>query len=105
MMMRYLNFSEDFTEKILKGEKKATLRLGKKEYKEGEIVILRAGERKLGFARITKIRFLRLSDLKDKDIKMDGYAKKEDLIRALKKFYGELNGDEIFTQIVFEILH
>ena len=104
MMTRYLNFSGDFTEKIIKGEKRATLRLGVKDYREGEIVIIRAGDREIGMAKITKVRRVRLSELSDEDLRMDGYTDKEYLLRDLKKFYGYISEDAIFTQIVFKLL-
>ena len=103
-MKRYLNFSEDFTERILSGRKRATLRLGVKDYREGEEVILRAGERVLGKARILRVRTLRFSDLSQEDVEMDGYSSKRDLERDLKKFYGDFKENSIFTQIVFELI-
>jgi len=103
-MTRYLNFSEDFTEKIMNREKIATLRLGLKDYRVGETVILRAGERVIGRAVIREVNVKKLSDLTRRDIIMDGYSEREELIRDLRRFYGEIDEDAVFTQIVFELI-
>ncbi len=103
-MTRYLNFSEDFMAKIIRGEKRATLRLGVKDYRKGEIVIIRVGDREIGKAKIVKVRRVHLSELSDEDIRMDGYLKKEDLLRDLEKFYGEVDENAVFTQIIFKLL-
>ena len=103
-MTRYLNFSEDFTEKILSGEKRATLRLGIKDYVPGEIVIIRAGEHEIARARIVKVRIMKLREISEDDVRMDGFESRDSLISALRRFYGEIEEDDEFTQIVFEII-
>ncbi len=103
-MKRYLNFSEDFTERILNGRKRATLRLGKKDYRPGDRVIVRAGDRVLGEAVIRNVRVLRFSELTQRDVEIDGYDSRDELIKDLKKFYGNFKEDDIFTQIIFELI-
>ena len=103
-MTRYLNFSEDFTEKILSGEKRATLRLGIKDYEPGEVVIIRAGAREIGRAVIREVRIKRLEEISDEDVRMDGFDDIDALISALEKFYGEVRKDDLFTQIIFELM-
>ena len=103
-MRRYLNFSEDFTERILRGEKRATLRLGIKDYRVGEIVKVRCGDEVLGDAVITEIRVLRLSQLTDEDVRLDGYKRRDELLKDLKRFYGDFKDDDVFTQIKFKLI-
>jgi len=103
-MTKYLNFSEDFTEKILRGEKIATLRLGLKDYRQGDIVVVRAGQRELGKARIREVHVKRFRDLTQEDVEMDGYRDREELKNVLMKFYGDFKEDQIFTQVVFELI-
>ncbi len=90
-------------EKIKGGEKRATLRLGIKDYKEGERVIVRCGTTILGVGVITKVSFKRFSELKEEDAKIDGFDNLDDLRKALNKFYGEFSDDAIFTQLFFEM--
>ena len=103
-MTKYLNFSEDFTEKIKKGKKKATLRLGLKDYHEGEVVIIRAGNEELGQAKIIAVRLKKFSEITDEDAKIDGFENKEELKKELERFYGEFPPDTLFTQIIFELI-
>ena len=102
-MTKYLNFNEDFMEKIKRGEKKATLRLGIKDYKEGEEVIIRCGDKIIGKAVIREVNHKKFKDLSEEDVILDGYKNKEELKAALKRFYGEFSEDDVFTQLIFEL--
>ncbi|ADD08024.1 ASCH domain-containing protein [Candidatus Aciduliprofundum boonei] len=102
-MTRYLNFSEDFMEKIKRGEKRATLRLGVKDYKVGEEVAIRCGDKIIGKAVIKSVNYKKFKELSQEDIILDGYKKKDELKSALEKFYGKFSEDNIFTQIIFEL--
>jgi len=101
--MKYLNFSADFMEKIKRGEKKATLRLGIKNYKPGEKVIVRCGEDEIGIAKIYEVNIKRFREIDEIDVLLDGYGSKEELKKALEKFYGKFTEDDMFTQIVFDL--
>ncbi len=103
-MMRYLNFSEDFMEKIKRGEKKATLRLGVKDYKVGERVIIKCGNKELGMAEIKEVNIKKFRELEDKDVLMDGYISKDALRKDLERFYGKISDENIFTQIIFDMI-
>ncbi|NPA74831.1 MAG: ASCH domain-containing protein [Euryarchaeota archaeon] len=103
-MTKYLNFSEDFTAKILSGEKQATLRLGVKDYAPGEVVIVRAGTAELGSAEIVRVRQLRFCELTDEDARLDGFPDLQALRDALERFYGKFEDSQIFTQIVFRMV-
>ena len=102
-MTKYLNFSEDFMEKILSGEKRATLRLGIKDYRPGEEVVVRCGERIIGRAIIKDVRIKSFDEITYVDVKMDGYENKEKLRKKLEEFYGKFEDDALFTQIIFEL--
>jgi len=101
--MKYLNFSEDFMEKIRNGEKKATLRLGIKDYKPGEEVIIRCGDHIIGKGIIKEVRIKTFREITYVDVMMDGYENKDDLRKKLEEFYGKFKDDTLFTQIIFEL--
>ncbi len=103
MKKKYLNFSEDFIQQILNGDKCATLRLGFRDYRKGERVIITAGDRELAVAVIKDVRFKKFRDITDTDAKLDGFKTKDALRRALIEFYGEFEENAVFTQIIFEI--
>ncbi len=103
--MKCLNFDAKYKDKLKKGEKRATLRLGiRKDFKEGEVVMIRAGDENIGLARITKIRYLKWKEVGEKEIREDGYKSKKALKRAMKKFYGDIADETSITQICFEFL-
>jgi len=101
--MKYLNFSEDFMEKIKKGEKKATLRLGIKDYKPGEEVIVKCGDHVIGKAIIKDVRIKTFEEITYVDVMMDGYGNKNELRKKLEEFYGKFSDDALFTQIIFQL--
>ena len=101
--MRYLNFSEDFMEKIKRGEKHATLRLGVKNYIPGELVIVRCGSIDIGVAEIENVQLKKFKELSKRDAYEDGFATLEALKDALHRFYGDISSDTIFTQIKFRL--
>ncbi len=91
-------------EKIIRGEKKATLRLGIKDYNPGDVVMLRAGDVNIGLAKIKEVNIKKFKELSDDDIRIDGFHDKKSLLMTLQKFYGEIKEEEVFTQIIFELL-
>ncbi len=102
--MKYLNFSEDFTELLIRGKKTATLRLGIKNYVPGEHVHVYAGNRNIGTAEILKVRTISFREISDADAKIDGFKSKDELRAALERFYGPFTEDTVFTQIIFRIV-
>ncbi len=101
--MKYLNFSEDFMEKIKKGEKRATLRLGIKDYSPGEIVMVRCGAIDIGLAEIEEVHIKKFREISEEDAIIDGFSTLRELKDALSKFYGNILPETIFTQIKFKL--
>lgn len=85
-----LNFSKEYRDKILSGEKTSTIRL-KTNFKVGERVQIIAGGEKLGEAEIISIKRKDLLSLTDEDAKKDGFKNRRELLKALKKHYGKLS--------------
>ena len=103
-MPKHLEFLGDYTKKILSGEKKATIRRKTNRLSPGDIVYVHAGGKVLGKAVITNIRHVKLEEITDKDAKMDGFKNKNELIKALKQHYGNINPEDEFTIIEFKII-
>ena len=53
---------------------------------------------------IREVRIKRLEEISDEDVRMDGFDDIDALISTLEKFYGEVRKDDLFTQIIFELM-
>ena len=102
--MKSLNFKKKYKEMLKDGSKVATLRLGRKNYKENEMVKVIAGNEFVGIAKIVKVRYLTWDELKKEDAMLEGLKSKKELKKELKNIYGKFDGKEEFTQIVFEFV-
>lgn len=100
---RHLMIKGEYIELILSGKKKATIRLGlvKPRYNE---MILHGGGRPIAKIKITNVRYKRVKELDEKDAIMDGFKNLEDLIKHLRKAYGNINPDDLVTIIEFEVI-
>jgi len=100
---RHLMVKGKYVEKILSGEKKATIRLGivKPKYDE---VFIHGGGRPVALAKIVKVSHKRVKDLTDNDALKDGFSSKRELLKELKKNYDELNPNDYVTIIEFEVI-
>ena len=100
---RHLMLKGVYVEKLLSNEKKATIRRGiyKPKYNE---VIIHAGGRPVAKARITRVYYKKLRELGEYEAKLEGFSKTEDLIKELRKVYGDISGEEYFTVIEFEVI-
>ncbi len=105
--MRHLCIDSKYLEKILKGEKKSTIRLKRKKmakFSKGEIVLINSGGKIVAKALIKDCKVKKVSELTDEDAKKDGFANKEELLRALKRHYRKrLTDDAEVTIIEFEV--
>lgn len=99
-----INFDEEYVKMILDGDKRTTIRKGLKNYPVGKIVEFTANNKVFCKARILKAVVKRLKELNDEDAIDDGFKSKDDLIRALKRIYGDFKDDEFITIVHFEVV-
>ncbi|MDI9646295.1 MAG: ASCH domain-containing protein [Archaeoglobales archaeon] len=103
--MEKINFDPDFVPLILSNKKKTTLRKGIKSYPVGQLVELTVENSKsFAVARIKKVVVKRLKEISDEDAKLDGFESKEDLVRTLRRIYGDVKDTEFFTVVHFEVV-
>jgi hypothetical protein len=78
-----------------------TIRLGvvKPRYSE---VYIQSGRFIVGKARITRVTYKRFRDLTSEDAVNDGFRDREDLVRELRRIYGEIGDDDVITIIELE---
>ncbi len=100
---RHIMLKGEYVEKLLKGEKKSTIRKGYviPKYKE---MIVHGGGRPVAIIKITNVTRKRVRELTDEDAKKDGLENKEKLIEELKKAYDDLSEDDLVTIIEFELV-
>jgi len=100
---RHLMIKSKFLNDILKGTKRATIRLGKVQVKSREFYI-HSGGQIIAKARLKRITYKRISELTDDDAKIDGFSSRDELINALKEHYGDIKDDDYVTIIEFDII-
>lgn len=100
---RHLMIKSKFLNDILKGTKRATIRLGKVQVKSREFYI-HSGGQIIAKARLKRITYKCISELTDDDAKIDGFSSRDELINALKEHYGDIKDDDYVTIIEFDII-
>lgn len=103
--MKVLRITGKFKEKIVKGEKRITIRIpGKGRFKEGETIRIDCGDKILGKAVIKKIYRKKIKEISEEEIRKDGLKDRNQLIRVLRKLYRKkINPDTEVEIIEFEI--
>ena len=99
-----INFDEEYVEAIRSGEKVTTVRRGIKSYPVGRIVELTVNYRPFARARVDKVVIKRVKELSDEDARRDGFSSRDDLIKALKRIYGNINEEEFVTVVHFTVV-
>ncbi|WP_456482406.1 ASCH domain-containing protein [Methanopyrus sp.] len=100
---KHLEISGEYKDKLLRGEKRATIRVGRVPgARPGKVVYIHCGGYVYGKVRITDVRTKRVRDLTDEDAKLDGFENREELLKALRDHYPNLRDDDIVTIIEFK---
>jgi len=101
-MVKKIHFAKEYKEKILKGKKVSTIRLGKRKYSIGEVVELIVENKTFAKAKIKNVEYLTLKELSEEDARKDGFESKRKLLKALKKHYPKIKENSVVTRIEFE---
>ncbi|MEM0000760.1 MAG: ASCH domain-containing protein [Desulfurococcaceae archaeon] len=99
---RHLMMKGTYVEKLLRSEKKATIRKGifKPKYDE---VIIHAGGKPVAKAKIKRVYYKKLKELGEYEAQIEGYTDVDGLISELKRVYGHVHDDDYFTIIELEV--
>ncbi|RLF22128.1 MAG: ASCH domain-containing protein, partial [Thermoprotei archaeon] len=98
---RHLMVKGEYVDAILKGEKRATIRLGIVIPKFREI-ILHGGGKVIGKAVIEEVKHKRVKDLTDNDAIADGFSSRHELMRELIRCYPGIRKSDYVTIIRFK---
>ncbi len=86
--MKHLEFSGEYRELIISGKKRVTIRK-RVNLKVGDEVYVHCGGEIIGKAKILEVEKKRVDELTDDDAKLDGFKNKDELIKELKRIYGD----------------
>ncbi|MEM3992859.1 MAG: ASCH domain-containing protein [Desulfurococcaceae archaeon] len=100
---RHIMLKGAYIEKLLSNEKKATIRKGIYRPKYSEVII-HAGGKPVAKARITRVYYRRLKELGEYEARLEGFKNTSELVEELRRVYGDINEDDYFTVIEFEII-
>ncbi|ACJ16659.1 hypothetical protein, conserved [Thermococcus onnurineus NA1] len=103
--MKHLEFDGKYADLILKGKKRATVRLGRRpNLQSGDEVLIHSGGYAIAKAVIERVESKTVGELTDEDAFLDGFSSREELIKALKEHYRYVNDDSKAHVIVFRIV-
>ena len=102
--MERINFDAEYVRPIIRGEKVTTIRKGIKSYPVGRIVDLTVNYTPFARAKVEKVVVKRVGELTDEDAKRDGFESREELIRALRRIYGDIKDNDFVTIVHFKIV-
>ncbi len=100
---RHLMVKGEYVDDILSGRKRATIRLGRVKVKYSELIV-HGGGRPVAKVRVKNVVYKKVRDLTLEDALKDGFSSVEELLRALRKAYGEIRPDDYVTIIEFEVV-
>ncbi len=82
-----LIFKKEYAADIISGKKTSTVRMTS-SLKAGDEVELYAGGIWLGTAKIKEVEVKKVRELTDEDALRDGFSNRDELVKTLKKIYG-----------------
>ncbi len=100
---RHLMVKGEYVDDILKGRKRATIRLGLVKVKYDELIV-HGGGRPVAKVKVKSVRYKRVRELNDEDARLDGFRSREELLDALRKAYGDIKPDDYVTIIEFDVV-
>lgn len=100
---RHLMVKGEYVDDILKGRKRATIRLGLVKVKYDELIV-HGGGRPVAKVKVKSVRYKRVRELNDEDARLDGFRSREELLEALRKAYGDIKPDDYVTIIEFDVV-
>ncbi|MHA1595424.1 MAG: ASCH domain-containing protein [Candidatus Baldrarchaeia archaeon] len=103
--MKYIELKRQYREKVLKGKKCTTIRLGTiRRLSEGDEVFIHCGGKIIAKARVRRVEHKKVKDLTDEDAHKDGFKSRDELIESLKYHYGNVSPESNVTIIEFDVI-
>ncbi len=97
-----IRFRPEYLDKVLKGEKRVTLRLGIVRPRFGEVLIA-CGDRAYGLCEIESMEVTSIDKIDERIVKMEGFRSRDELLKALRSLYPEVSEQDLVTIIKFRV--
>ncbi len=102
-LRRHIMMRGEYARLLLSGKKRATIRLGKVIPKYDEVIIHSWG-RPIAKAKIVNVTYKKVRELTDDDARKDGFSSRDELLRELRRVYGEVKDNDLVTIIELEVV-
>ena len=100
-----LHFKEEYLKDIISGRKRITIRYGRNyDVRPGNTVVLTVRGRPVARAKITSVQAMKLRDLTERHVKMEGFRSLADLLQYLRRIYPRICLDSCVTVMEWEPL-
>ena len=100
-----LHFKEEYLRDIVSGRKRVTIRYGRNyDLRPGNTVFLAVRGRPVARARVTSVQVVKLRDLTERHLKMEGFRSLSDLLQHLRRIYPSIRPDSRVTVIEWKLL-
>lgn len=99
--VKYLMFSKKYFNKLINGEKIATIRLNNLNLKPGDKFFIHSGGYVLGLAEVTNLTKKKINELTNEDAVKDGFNDVNELLRNLKQHYPGVKSTTLVNVIEF----
>ncbi|MEB3861449.1 MAG: ASCH domain-containing protein [Desulfurococcales archaeon] len=100
---RHLMIRGEYVERLLSGEKRATIRAGVVRPRYSEVII-HGGGRPVAKAVIEGVEVKRLGELTEEDARLDGFRSRDELVSALRRTYKWLGPEDPVTIIKLRVV-
>jgi len=97
-----IRFRPEYLDKVLRGEKNITLRLGIVRPRFGEVLIV-CGNKAYGICEIESMDVTTIDKLDEKIVKLEGFKSREELLQALRELYPDVVERDLVTIIRFRV--
>ncbi len=97
-----LRFRPEYLQRVLRGEKRVTIRLGIVRPRFGELLIV-CNNLVYGIAEVESIDIRRVEDIPEEVLREEGFRSTKELINELRKLYPEIKDTTYVTIIRFHI--
>jgi hypothetical protein len=100
---QFLALADDLFQPLRKGDKKLTIRRGRRDIELGSLIFEGTNDKTLWEeVEVVEVRYLRISDVSKKLCQSDGFKNWVDFYQGMKKYYPDLDVSEECTVIKFK---
>jgi len=100
---QFLRFKPKYLDKVLRGDKRVTLRLGIVMPRK-QLVYILSGDMVYGEAIIENVQYMRIREVDTGILREEGVSSIDELVEELKELYGSVKPDDVVSVIRFRVI-